>query len=72
MFRTNLKHCAVYHSQKTDGDVWSRIDETNNPLVTRADCCVRAATIWDTELNIESQVGAVRTYKTNMSVNMGA
>jgi hypothetical protein len=59
--RTLLKRFMVGYSQETDGDVWSGIDKSNNPLVTGADCWISAATVWNPELDIEGQISAVGT-----------
>lgn len=50
-----------FYTQDTDGDVWSRIDKPDNPLVALADRCVQAAAVGNAKLNIEGQVGAVGT-----------
>lgn len=50
-------------SEKSDGDVGNRVDESYDPavLVAGTGCLAYSATIWDAELLREGEVGAIRS-----------
>lgn len=60
--RLLLRYYLAKYSQKTDSNVWSCIDESDDPLVTLAYCWVNAVIVRDAELDIEGEVGTIRAY----------
>lgn len=60
--RLFLRYYLVQYSQETDSNVWSCIDESDDPLVTLAHCWVNAVIVRDAELDIEGEVSTIRAY----------